>query len=65
MENGFRKAAHTADVDMECCTASLKSFIVTAVSTTLSLISLIPQTLYGFGFQTDTLEFQTYHSVLC
>lgn len=33
MENGFRKAARTADVDTECCTASLRSFIVTVVST--------------------------------
>lgn len=40
MENGFKKAAHTADVDMECCTASLRSSIMTAVSTMIALISL-------------------------
>lgn len=34
MENGFKKAVRTADVDTECCTASLRSFIVTVVSTT-------------------------------
>lgn len=38
MENGFRKAAHTADVDMECCTVSHRSFTVTVVSTITDLI---------------------------
>lgn len=51
MENGFKKAAHTADVDMEFCIAFLGSFIVTVVSKMNTTVSLISHFVDCLGFR--------------